>query len=137
MPYDIRAADGIRMLLGGRHDVVEREMMGGLVFMMNGHMCIVASGRGGLVVRVGADVQVRALKEPHVKPMAMAGRTMTGFVRVAPEGYRTVAALRKWVRRGLDYVETLPAKPPKHRPARTARQRLSPRRPLTRAKQDV
>ncbi len=120
MPYDIRAADGIRVLLSDRHDVVERKMMGGLVFMVGGNMCVVASGRGGLLVRVGADVQARVLKEPHVKPMTMAGRPMTGFVRVAPEGYRTAAALRKWVKRGLDYVETLPAKP-KRQPARAGR----------------
>jgi hypothetical protein len=42
---------------------------------------------------------------------------MTGFVRVAPEGYRTAAALRRWVARGLSHVETLPAKPAKRRPA--------------------
>ncbi|MCW5736696.1 MAG: TfoX/Sxy family protein [Enhydrobacter sp.] len=115
MPYDNRAADGIRILLSDRHDVVERRMMGGLVFMVGGNMCVVASGRGGLMVRVGADVQERVLTEQHVKPMIMAGRPMTGFVRVAPEGYRTAAALRKWVERGLSYVATLPAKPAKRR----------------------
>jgi TfoX/Sxy family transcriptional regulator of competence genes len=121
MPYDIRAADGIRILLSDRHDVVERKMMGGLVFMVGGKMCIVASGRGGLMVRVGPDVQPRVLEERHVKPMTMAGRPMTGFVRVAAEGYRTAAALRKWVRRGLEFVETMPAKPPKRRPTRAGR----------------
>jgi hypothetical protein len=121
MPYDIRAADGIRVLLGDRHDVVERKMMGGLVFMVNGHMCVVASGRGGLLVRVGPGIQARALKEPHVKPVTMAGRPMTGFVRVFPEGYRTAAGLRKWVKRGLDHVETLPPKLARRRSARAKR----------------
>ena len=110
MPYDTHAADGIRVLLAGQSGVVERKMMGGLVFMVNGHMCITASGRGGILIRVGPEMQARALKEPHVKPMTMAGRSMTGFVRVMPEGYRTAAALRKWVKRGLDYVATLPPK---------------------------
>ena len=121
MPYDIQAADSIRFVLSERHDVVERKMMGGLVFMVGGNMCVVVSGRGGMLVRVGPDVQARVLKEPHVKPMTMAGRTMTGFVRVVPEGYRTAAALRKWVKRGLDHVETLPAKPAKRRLARAGR----------------
>src|SRR5215218_5726884 len=121
MPYDIPAADSIRVLLSDRHDVLERKMMGGLVFMVNGHMCVVASGRGGLLVRVGPVVQAQVLNEPHVKPMKMAGRPMTGFVRVAPEGYRTAAALRKWVKRGLDYIGTLPAKPAKRSPARAKR----------------
>ena len=110
MPYDTRAADGIRILLSGRHDVVERKMMGGIVFMVRGNMCVTASGRGGILVRVGPEAQAHALKEPHVKAVTMAGRSMTGFVRVMPEGYRTASALRKWVKRGVDHVSTLPAK---------------------------
>ena len=110
MPYDIQAADGIRVLLGDRHDVVERKMMGGLVFMVNGHMCVTASGRGGILVRVGPEAQAGVLKEPHVKPMTMAGRSMAGFVRVMPDGYRTAASLRKWVKRGVKFVESLPPK---------------------------
>src|SRR6478609_3806470 len=115
MPYDTQAADGIRILLSNRHDVVERKMMGGIVFMVNGNMCITASGRGGILVRVGPEAQKRILKEPHVQPMRMAGRSMAGFVRVMPEGYRTAAALRKWVKRGLDYVATLPPKAAKRK----------------------
>ena len=110
MPYDIQAADGIRVLLGDRHDVVERKMMGGIVFMVNGHMCITASGRGGILVRVGPEAQAGVLKEPHVKPMTMAGRSMAGFVRVMPDGYRTAASLRKWIKRGVKFVESLPPK---------------------------
>jgi len=110
MTYDTMAADGIRVLLSDQHDVVERRMMGGLVFMVNGHMCITASGRGGILVRVGPAAQARVTKEPHVQPMKMAGRTMNGFVRVMPEGYRTAASLRKWVKRALDHIATLPPK---------------------------
>ena len=110
MPYDMQAADGIRVLLADRPGVVERKMMGGLVFMVNGNMCVTASGRGGILVRVGPEAQTRVLKEQHVRPMKMAGRSMAGFVRVMPEGYRTAASLRKWVKRGLDFVATLPPK---------------------------
>lgn len=120
MPYDTKAADGIRALLSDR-TFVERKMMGGIVFMVNGHMCVTASGRGGILVRVGPEAQARVAKEPHVQPMKMAGRTMNGFVRVMPEGYRTAASLRKWVKRGLDHVATLPAKPAKRKPARDKR----------------
>ena len=116
MPYDTKAADGIRALLGDR-TYVERKMMGGIVFMVNGHMCVTASGRGGILVRVGPEAQARVTKEPHVLPMKMAGRTMHGFVRVMPEGYRTAASLRKWVQRGLDFVATLPPKKAKRRKA--------------------
>lgn len=50
------------------------------------------------------DAQERILPEPNVRLTEMGGRTMTGFVRVAPEGYRTNAALKEWVERGLDAV---------------------------------
>lgn len=37
---------------------------------------------------MGANAQDAALREPHVQPIEMAGRIMTGFVRIAPEGYQ-------------------------------------------------
>src|SRR4029450_7817303 len=109
MPYDVHAADGIRALLSDQ-PFTEKKMMGGVVFMVNGNMCVTASGRGGILVRVGPEAQARVLKESHVKPVTMAGRSMGGFVRVMPDGYRTAASLRKWVKRGVKFVESLPPK---------------------------
>ena len=108
MAYDEATAERVRELLSGRRDVIEKKMMGGLCFMVNGAMCCSISGQGGLLVRVGPDAQQKVLREPHVKPMEMRGRIMTGFVRVGPDGYRTGPALKKWVDRGVDFVSTLP-----------------------------
>jgi len=83
-------------------------MMGGLCFMVGGSMCCVVSGKGGLLVRVGPEAFARALAEPNVGPMEMGGRVMTGFVRVAPEGYRTDGMLKKWIERGLAFVTAMP-----------------------------
>jgi TfoX/Sxy family transcriptional regulator of competence genes len=127
MTYDEMTAERVRELLSSRTDVVERKMMGGLCFMVRGHMCCSVSGRGGLMVRAGASAQDRALREPHVQPIEMAGRTMTGFVRVTAEGYQTEAALRGWVNRALDFVMTLPAKKScKTSPRREVRDRHRP-----------
>ena len=109
MTYDLRLAERIRHLLADRGDVHERKMMGGLVFMVKGGMCCAVSGRGGILVRVGPDAPKLA-KEPHVKPMRMAGRIAKNFIRVMPEAYRTTAQLRKWVERGDAFTTTLPAK---------------------------
>ena len=62
------------------------------------------------MIRVDPKAVERTLRKPHARPMEMGGRTMSGFVRVAPESYRTEASLRKWVMRGVDY---LAARPPK------------------------
>jgi len=110
MAYDEKTAERVRKVLSGRGDVVEKKLMGGLCFMVKGGMCCSVSGKGGLLVRIDPVVQARMLREPHVRPMEMGARTMTGFVRVAPEGYRTDASLRKWVMRGVDFLATRPAK---------------------------
>ena len=127
MAYDEKLAARVQQLLSSRTDVVEKKMMGGLCFMVKGRMCASASGRGGLLVRVGPDAYQTMLGEPHVVPMGMGKRIMTGFVRVAPEGYRTEAGLKKWIKRGLDFVATMP----EGAPARKAAKRKAPKRQKT------
>jgi len=112
MAYDEAMAGRVRKLLSGRPDVTEKKMMGGLCFMVKGRMCCSVSGRGGLLIRVGAEAYPSMLSEPHVGPMGVGQRTMRGFVRVAPEGYRTETGLKKWIKRGLDFVATMPSKQP-------------------------
>ena len=113
MAYDEKTAERVRELLSDRRDVVEKKLMGGLCFMVSGSMCCSVSGRGGLLVRVGAEAHAQMLAEPHVQPMRMGGRTMSGFVRVSPEGYRTSAALRTWVERGIAAARAAKATKPR------------------------
>ena len=116
MAYDEKTAERVRRVLAGRRGVVEKKLMGGLCFMLKGGMCCSVSGRGGLLVRVGAEAHEQMLAEPHVQPMEMRGRTMTGFVRVAPDGYRTDAALKQWIERGIEAVAARQAKPAHAKP---------------------
>jgi len=109
MAHDEDTAGRVRKLLSRRPDVTEKKMMGGLCFMVKGRMCCSVSGRGGLLVRVGAEAQPSMLGEPHVMPMEMGERIMKGFVRVASEGYQTEAALKRWIKRGLDVVAAVPS----------------------------
>jgi hypothetical protein len=106
MAYDTEAADRVRTVLSGRSDVVEKRMVGGLSFMVGGAMCCGVTATG-LMVRVGPGGLDQALTEPHVRPMKIGGRALRGFVLVEPAGYRTDAALARWVERGLDFVSTL------------------------------
>jgi TfoX N-terminal domain len=107
MAYDEPTAERVRKVLAGRRGVAEKKMMGGLCFMVKGRMCCSVSSRGGLLVRVGADEEV--FGEPHVGRMKMGSRTMSGFARVDPAGYKSDAALTKWIKRGLDAAAGLPA----------------------------
>jgi hypothetical protein len=111
MSYDAGTAQRVRELLSGRADVAEKRMVGGLSFLAGGHMCCGVTGLA-LMVRVGADGRAEALAEPHVRPMRLGGRDLSGFVCVDPAGFAADEALARWVQRGLDFVAGLPARPP-------------------------
>ncbi|MET4067796.1 TfoX/Sxy family transcriptional regulator of competence genes [Bradyrhizobium sp. S3.2.6] len=135
MAYDEGTAARVRRLLAGQRHVAEKKMMGGLCFMVDNVMCCTISGRGGMLFRVGPEAHARMLKEPHTSPMEMRGRIMTGFVRVSDEGTRTDVRLKLWVKRALDFVATMPTKPPARKAApRTAaanaKAKAPPRAPI-------
>jgi TfoX/Sxy family transcriptional regulator of competence genes len=93
----------LRRLLAQRDEIVEKRMVGGRSFSVDGRMfCGVT--RGGLMVRVGADAIASTLDEPDVGPMTLGGKQLAAFVVVAPRAIGTDASLHRWVRRGLDAV---------------------------------
>jgi hypothetical protein len=106
--YDTDVADRVREQLAGEQDVSQREMFGGLAFLLHGHMAIAVSGRGGLLVRLPLERVERALSRPHTEPLVMAGRRRPGWVRVFPEGVRTKRQLSGWVRLAAGFAGTLP-----------------------------
>jgi len=110
MAYDEDLADRIRELLSGQRGVEEKRMFGGLAFLINGHMSVAASGKGGLLVRVPPEDTAKLLDGKHVDPMVMAGRETRGWLRVAPEGMKTKRQLQTWVSRGTSYAKTLKPK---------------------------
>jgi TfoX/Sxy family transcriptional regulator of competence genes len=110
MAYDEDLANRIRELVAGERDVTEQRMFGGLAFLVGGNMSVAASGQGGLMVRVEPEDTAALLAKPHTQPFEMRGREMRGWLRVDPEGVRTKRQLAPWVRRGVAYARSLPAK---------------------------
>jgi TfoX/Sxy family transcriptional regulator of competence genes len=110
MAYDEDLANRIRELIAAEPGVVEKKMFGGLAFLIGGHMSVSASGRGGLLLRVEPAQTDALLAKPHAGPFEMRGKTMEGWVRVAPEGLRTKRQLEPWVRRGVAFARSLPPK---------------------------
>ena len=108
MAYDRDLANRLREALAGEEGVTEKAMFGGLAFLVGGHMAISASGQGGVLVRIDPERSAQALASPHASPMEMRGRSMAGWIRVAPEGVRTARQLGPWVRRGVVYARSLP-----------------------------
>ena len=110
MAYDEDLANRIRELLAGEKGVTEKKMFGGLAFLIGGNMSVAASGQGGLLVRVDPDETDKLLEKPHVGLMEMRGRSMKGWLRVEDEGVNTKRQLEPWVKRGVGYAKSLPAK---------------------------
>lgn len=114
MAYDIDLANRIRELLAQQPALAtaidEKQMFGGLAFLIGGHMAVAVSGQGGLMVRVPKDDTDRLLSLDHTSPMVMAGRETRGWLRVAAEGVKTKRQLQSWVKRGVDYASGLPPK---------------------------
>lgn len=74
-------------------------------------MAVAASGQGGLMVRVDPDQMDALLAEPGAAEFEMGDRgPMKGWLRVDADAVRDDAALAAWVRRGVQYAATLPAK---------------------------
>jgi TfoX/Sxy family transcriptional regulator of competence genes len=108
--YDEDLANRIRELVAEESGVTEQRMFGGLAFLIGGNMSVAASGQGGLMVRVDPEETDALLAKPHARPFAMRGREMQGWLRVDMEGLRTTRQLAPWVRRGVAYARSLPAK---------------------------
>lgn len=110
MAYEEKLAERVRELLIEEDGVAEKKMFGGLAFLLNGNMAVAASGRGGLLVRVDPADSEALTSLPHVAPMEMRDRAMTGWVTVGPETLRSKRELAGWVRRGVAYAKRLPSK---------------------------
>ena len=109
MAFDENVAQRVRDVLSEECIAVERQMFGGLAFMVNGHMCCGVVGED-LVVRIGPQKHEQTLSQPYVRAMDFTGQPMKGFVYVSPPGYRSKANLRKWIRTSLRFVSSLPSK---------------------------
>lgn len=110
MAYDEDIAERVRDLLGAEPALTEKKMFGGLAFLMGGHMAVIVSGRGGLMVRGDPDDSDRLLQSKGVETVQMRGRPMRGWVRVDTEYLRTKRQLTRWVKVGVAYASSLPPK---------------------------
>jgi hypothetical protein len=108
--YDEDLANRIRELIGDEPDLTEQRMFGGLAFLIAGNMSVAASGQGGLLVRLDPDDTDELLAKPNARPVEMRGRQMQGWLRVDAEGVQTKRQLERWVKRGVGYARSLPAK---------------------------
>ena len=111
MAYDEGLATRVRDALGDRPGLAEKQMFGGLAFLVHGNMACGVRG-DDLIVRLAADDAESVQGERGVRPFDLTGRPMKGWLLVAADGHAEDHDLRGWVDRGVAYAESLPPKGP-------------------------
>lgn len=109
MAYDEAIADEIRARIGGHPGLVEKQMFGGIAFMINGNMAVGVAGEE-LMIRVGEAAHDEAVAEPGARIFDMGARPMRGWVLVGAEGFADDDAFDAWIDRGVACAEGLPSK---------------------------
>ena len=80
----------------------EKQMMGGLCFMVDGKMCV-GIDKQRLMVRIDPDVYESALGRRGCVPMDFTGRPMRGFVFVNLEGLKSKRDFEAWLTLALEF----------------------------------
>ncbi|HET7136840.1 MAG TPA: TfoX/Sxy family protein [Gaiellaceae bacterium] len=113
MAYDEDLADRIRLIAAAEGaPLAEKRMFGGLGFLVGGNLAIAASGQGGVLVRVDPMESDDLVRTTTATVAVMRGRELRGWLRVASAGLDEDEQLAPWVRRGVAFAASLPAKQP-------------------------
>ncbi|MCV3270732.1 TfoX/Sxy family protein [Roseobacter sinensis] len=113
MPQDAALADRMRRALAGHAGITEKRMMGGTIFLLNGHMLSGArrenEGARRFMFRIGKAQAAEALRDPIVRPLMQGTRKMGGYILVDNDDCPD-PVLQHWLRRALQFVAALPPK---------------------------
>jgi TfoX/Sxy family transcriptional regulator of competence genes len=96
MAYNEKLADRIRERLSEVRKVGEKEMMGGLTFMVNDKMCV-GIFRDQLMCRINPAEQETALERTGAKLMEFNGRQMKGYVLIDDTGIKSKKDFDYWI----------------------------------------
>jgi len=108
MAYSLKLAERIRSKLD-RVPFVEKKMFGGVGFLVSGNMAC-GVNKDDLIVRVDPERHSMLLKKPYTRPFDLTGRPMKGWLVVEADGVKTDKQLSAWVKAGVEFASTLPAK---------------------------
>ncbi len=114
MAYNIFLADRVREFLVEIPGLAieEKELFGGLAFLVNGKMCINISGEN-LMCRFDPERSEEVAAKPGYLALIMKNRVMKGYCDVEPEGFRRNDDFEFWMRLCLEFNDKAKASPKK------------------------
>lgn len=105
MAYNEQLAIRIRKQLAKLPNVKEKEMMGGLTFMLNEKMCI-GIIKDEMMCRIAPEMQDIVLEKKGCRIMDFTGRPMKGYVMVDQYGMKSQQEFNYWINLCLDFNST-------------------------------
>lgn len=103
MSYDLHLADRIRRRLdssGVRYK--DKEMFGGIAFMVRDKMCV-GIIKNDLMARIDPEIYPTALMKKGVRTMTFTGKPMKGYVYISPEGVDSAKEMNYWIDLCLEF----------------------------------
>ena len=103
MAYNEELAKKVREIITATNEKVEeKNMFGGLCFMVNYKMCVGVEAER-LMVRLNPEMYDEAMEKEGSKPMDFTGKVMKGYVFVDINVLNTKKKLSFWVNLALEY----------------------------------
>ena len=102
MAYDQNLADRIRKRMAVLPNVEEKEMMGGLTFMLNDKMCV-GIIKDEMMCRIDPEYHETAVEKRGCRTMDFTGRPMKGYVLVDETGMKSEKDFDYWINLCLEY----------------------------------
>jgi TfoX/Sxy family transcriptional regulator of competence genes len=102
MAYNEKLAERIRERIQFLENIEEKEMMGGLVFMYNGKMCI-GIIKEDLMCRIDPEIHEIAVEKNGCRTMDFTKRPMKGYVLIDETGMRSQKEFDYWIELALEF----------------------------------
>lgn len=102
MAYNEQLANRIRERLAELPDVDEKEMMGGLAFMVHEKMCVGVI-KDEMMCRISPELHGMVIEKTGCRTMDFTKRPMKGWVMVDETGMRNQQELAYWINLALDF----------------------------------
>lgn len=102
MAYNEKLANRIREQLVNLPNVVEKEMMGGLIFMYNDKMCV-GIIKDEMMCRIDPNLHETVVEKTGCRKMDFTNRPMKGYVLVDDTGMKNQADFDYWINLCLEF----------------------------------
>lgn len=114
MAYDKNLADRVRERMSELPNIEEKEMMGGLIFMYNGKMCV-GIVKDELMCRIDPAIHDTEVEKTGCRTMDFTKRPMIGYILIDETGMKSKKDFDYWIDLAIDFNQKAKASPKKRK----------------------